>query len=56
MHLRRDTWHRRKPDVSFLWTFKWVVHVKAMKPHLSKLEDRSMSMVLLGYKADIKVY
>ena len=48
--------HGRKPDVSFLRTFGCVGHVKATKPHLSKLEDRSMPMVLLVYKVSSKAH
>jgi len=33
-----------------------VGHVKNTKPHLSKLEDKSTPMVLLGYKEGSKVY
>ena len=42
--------HGRKPNVSFLRIFGCVGHVKNTKPHLSKLEDRSTPMVLLGYE------
>ena len=47
-------WYRRKPSVSFLRTFSCVSHVKNTKPHLGKLEDRSTSMVLLGYEEGTK--
>lgn len=40
----------------FLMTIRCVGHVKAMKPHLSKLEDRSTLMVLLGCEAASKAY
>jgi len=36
-----EAWYWRKPDVSFLRTFGCVGHIKAMKPHLTMLEDRS---------------
>ena len=42
--------------MSFLRIFGCVGHVKNTKPHLDKLEDRSMSMVLLGYEEDSKAY
>ena len=51
-----EAWHGRKPNVSFLRTFSCVGHVKNTKPHLGKLEDRSMPMVLLGYEEGTKVY
>ena len=51
-----EAWHGRKPNVSFLRTFGCVDHVKNTKPHLAKLEDRSTSMVLLGYEEGSKAY
>ena len=51
-----EAWHGRKPNVSFLKTFGYVGHVKNTKPHLDKLEDRSMPMVLLGYEEGSKAY
>ena len=51
-----EAWHGRKPNVSFLWTFGCVGHVKNTKPHLDKLEDRSTPMVLLGYEEGSKAY
>lgn len=47
---------KRKPDISFLRTFGCVGHVKSTKSHLSKPEDRSKPMVLLGFKATSKAY
>lgn len=49
-----EAWYGRKPDVLFLRTFGCIGHDKAMKLHLSKLDDRSMPMVLLGYKPGSK--
>ena len=51
-----EAWHGRKPNVSFLRIFDCVGHVKNTKPHLGKLEDRSMPMVLLGYTEGSKAY
>ncbi|WVZ52426.1 hypothetical protein U9M48_003481 [Paspalum notatum var. saurae] len=51
-----EAWHGRKPDVSHLRTFGCVGYVKVTKPGLSKLEDRSKPMVLLGYEAGSKAY
>jgi len=51
-----ETWHGRKPDVSFLRTFGCVGHVKKTKPNLTKLEDRSTPMVFLGYERGTKAY
>ncbi|WVZ71914.1 hypothetical protein U9M48_020443 [Paspalum notatum var. saurae] len=51
-----EAWHGRKPDVSHLRTLGCIGHVKVTKPGLSKLEDRSKPMVLLGYEAGSKAY
>ena len=51
-----EAWHGHKPNVSFLRTFGCFCHVKNTKPHLSKLEDRSIPMVLLGYAEGTKAY
>ena len=40
----------------FLRTFGCVVHVKTVKPHQSKLEDRSTPMVFVGYEEGGKAY
>lgn len=51
-----EAWHGRKPSVDFLRVFGCVAHVKDTRPHLSKLEDRSKAMVLLGYEPGSKAY
>ena len=51
-----EAWYGRKPSMSFLWTFSCIGHVRKMKPVLTKLEDRSTSMVLLGYAEGTKAY
>jgi hypothetical protein len=51
-----EAWHDRKLDVSFLWMFGCMGHVKEMKPGLTKLADRSTPMVLLGYEAGSKAF
>ena len=51
-----EAWHGRKPNVSFLRTFGYVGHVKNTKPHLGKLEDRSMPMVLPVNEEGTKAY
>jgi hypothetical protein len=40
----------RKPNVSHLWMFGCVAHMKTVKPHLSKLADRTTKMVFIGYE------
>ena len=51
-----EAWYGHKPGVSFLRTFGCIGHVKKTKPVLTKLEDRSTLMVLLGYKEGTKAY
>jgi len=51
-----EAWYGRKPSVSFLWTFGCIGHVRKTKPNLTKLEDRSTPMVLLGYVEGTKAY
>ena len=41
---------------SFLWTFGCIGHVRKTKLNLTKLEDRSTPMVLLGYEKGTKAY
>ena len=42
--------------MSFLWTFGCISHVRKTKLTLTKLEDRSTPMVLLGYEEGTKAY
>ena len=51
-----EAWHGCKLSVSFLWTFGCIGHVRKTKSVLTKLEDRSTPMVLLGYKEGTKAY
>ena len=51
-----EAWYGSKPSVSFLWTFGCIGHVRKRKPVLTKLEDRSTPMVLLGYVEGTKAY
>ena len=51
-----EAWYGHKPSMSFLWTFGCIGHVRKTKPVLTKLEDRSTPMVLLGYDEGTKVY
>lgn len=48
--------HSYKPDVSHLRVFGCVMHVKVMKPHVTKLNDQSSPMVFLGYEPGSVVY
>ena len=51
-----EAWHGHKPSVSFLQTFSCIGHVRKTKPVLTKLEERSTPMVLLGYAEGNKGY
>ena len=50
-----EKWNGRKPNVSHLRIFGSIVFVKTTG-RLSKLEDRSKCMVLMGYEAGSKAY
>ena len=50
-----EKWSGRKPSVDHLRVFGSVVHVKTTK-NVSKLEDRSSVMVLIGYELGTKAY
>ena len=45
-----------KPSVSFLRTFGCIDHVRKTKAVLTKLEDTSTPMVLLGYEEGTMAY
>ena len=51
-----EAWYERKPSVSFLWTFSCIGHVRKTKLILTKLEDRSIPIVFLGYTEGINAY
>ena len=51
-----EAWYKHKPSMSFLRIFGCIGHVRKTKPVLTKLEDRSTPMVLLGYEEGTKVY
>jgi hypothetical protein len=44
----------RKPVVHYLLTFECVAHVKTVRPHQKKLDDRSAPMVFIGYEPGAK--
>ena len=51
-----ESWHGRKPNVSFMRTFGCVVHVRETRPGLKKLDDRSRPMIFVGYQPGTKGY
>ena len=50
-----EKWSGRKPYVDHLWVFGSVVHVKTTRK-ISKLEDRNIVMILIGYERGTKAY
>jgi hypothetical protein len=50
-----EAWHRRTPVVGHLRTFGCLVYVKELNT-VSKLSDRSMLGVFIGYAEGVKVY
>ena len=51
-----EAWYGCKPSMSFLQTFSCIGHVRKTKPNLTKLKDRSTTMVFLGYAEGTKAY
>jgi hypothetical protein len=51
-----EAWHRRKPTVHHLSTFRCIVYVRNTTPHLKKLEDHHRKMIFVGYESDSKMY
>jgi len=51
-----EVWHGHQPAVHFFCTFGCVAHVKAGGKPLTKLEDRSMPMVFVGYEQGTKAW
>jgi hypothetical protein len=51
-----EAWNRRKPTVEHLRTFGCVAHMKKTGPGLTKLSDRSLLTVFVGYEEGSKAY
>lgn len=51
-----EAWHKKKPAVHHLCTFRCVAHVKRVGPGIDKLADRSTPMIFLGYAEGAKAY
>ncbi|WVZ81519.1 hypothetical protein U9M48_028886 [Paspalum notatum var. saurae] len=51
-----EVWHGYQPTVHFFRMFGCVAHVKAGGKPLTKLEDRSMPMVFVGYEQGTKAW
>jgi hypothetical protein len=50
-----EAWHGSKPAVQFLRTFGCLAYVKELR-HRSKLKDRSILGVFIGYEEGVKAY
>ena len=51
-----EKWTGRRPSVDHMRIFGCVAHVKDTRKHPSKLEDRSMPMIFIGYELGSKAY
>jgi hypothetical protein len=51
-----QAWHGKKPTVHHLQVFGCVAYMKITRPHLTKLDDRGLKMVFIGYEPGIKAY
>jgi len=51
-----QAWYGKKPPVHFLKVFGCVAYVKRLHPHPSKLDDRGVKAVFIGYEAGSKAY
>jgi hypothetical protein len=51
-----EAWHRRKPTVHHLGTFRCIMYVWNTTPHLKKLEDRGRKMIFVSYESGTEVY
>ena len=51
-----EKWTARRPSVDHMRIFGCLAHVKDTRKHPSKLEDRSMPMIFIGYELGSKAY
>lgn len=51
-----EAWNERKPTVEHLHTFGCVAHIKKMGPGVTKLSDRSVLTIFIGYEEGSKAY
>ncbi|CAH9140422.1 unnamed protein product [Cuscuta epithymum] len=51
-----QAWYKRIPNVQHLRVFGCLAHTKVTSPHPSKLDDRSIVTILLGYEGGSKAY
>jgi transposase InsO family protein len=51
-----EAWYGKKPVVHHLRTFGYIAYVKNTSPNLKKLDDRSHTIVFIGYERGTKGY
>lgn len=51
-----EAWYRRKRKVHHLRVFGCVTHIKVAIPYLKKHEDKSITVVFIGYDPSSKAY
>lgn len=51
-----QAWYEKTPNIHHFRVFGCLSHIKITSPHLTKLEDRSVKGVLLGYEEGSKAY
>jgi hypothetical protein len=51
-----EAWRKKKPAVDYFRTFGCVGHMKLVGPGISKLSDRALPVVFLGYETGSKAY
>jgi hypothetical protein len=51
-----EAWHGKKPSVHHLRVFGFTAYIKITRPHLTKLDDRGLKTVFIGYEPGRKAY
>jgi hypothetical protein len=51
-----EAWYEERPAVHYFRTFGCLIHVKHMRPHQNKLDDRSSPSIFLGYEHGCMAY
>ncbi|KAF2301069.1 hypothetical protein GH714_019859 [Hevea brasiliensis] len=51
-----QAWCKKIPNIHHLRVFGCLSHIKVTSPHLTKLEDRSVKGVMIGYEEGSKAY
>jgi hypothetical protein len=51
-----EAWHGKKPSVHHLRVFGCIAYMKITRPHLTKLDDRGLKTVFIGYEPGSKAY